>query len=88
MQAAHDLGCGTLYGASKVGRRIVEEAALRGQVTVEAPIALAKVLLVDGLLIDGTNVLAAAERVRRAGAIGIADFAAQADPGCSGCGPI
>ena len=78
MQAAHDLGCGTLYGASEVGRRIVEEAAQRGQ--MEAPIALAKVLLVDGLLITGTNVLAAAERVRRAGAIGIAVFAALADP--------
>jgi predicted phosphoribosyltransferase len=78
LQVARDRGCTMLLGASEVGRRIVE-AAGQLDLQVVTPLGSAKVLLVDGLLITGTNVVAAADRVRRAGAREIAVFVALAD---------
>jgi uracil phosphoribosyltransferase len=75
---ARDFEITRLVGASEAGRRIVEAVAqLR---STEADGAAAdKVLLVDGLLVTGTNLAAAAERVRAAGATQIVVVVALAD---------
>jgi uracil phosphoribosyltransferase len=78
LRVARDHECTRLVGASEAGRRIVEAAGQRDTAMV-LDRAGAKVLLVDGLLATGTNLIAAAQRVRTAGASGIVVVAALAE---------
>lgn len=78
LKVARDESCTTLVGASEAGRRIVE-AALGRDHGMDGPIRGSMVLVVDGLLATGTNLVATADRVREEGAAGIAIVAALAD---------
>jgi hypothetical protein len=73
-EVAHELGCSRVYGASDLGQRLAGAAiALSGNGLKDHTAGMdgQAVLIVDGLLVTGTQVASAARRARRDGAASV-----------------
>jgi hypothetical protein len=74
VEVAHELGCNRVYGASDLGQRLAGAAiALSGNGLKDhtAGVEGQAVLIVDGLLVTGTQVASAARMARRGGAASV-----------------
>ncbi len=84
VEVAHGFGCSRLYGASPLGQRLAGAAialSRNGLKDHTAGIKGQGVLIVDGILVTGTQVASAARQARRKGAALVcAAVVASADP--------